>query len=254
MKEAEAPEINYGNWVSRKLIYVLGFLSLVFFGLSYFSLFYLIGGAFFLIPLMYFVYAYREFSSSGGNLQTKIRDLVLEHLEWDGKGKIIDIGCGNGALTIETAKKYPELQVTGIDYWGGQWEYSQKACEANARNSEVGERTSFQKASASALPFTDDYFDGAISNLVFHEVHDTRDKKEVVKEALRVVKKGGYFAFQDLFLLKGYYGPIENLLATIKSWGIQEVNFINTGKQEFIPKAMRLPFMVGQIGVIYGKK
>jgi ubiquinone/menaquinone biosynthesis C-methylase UbiE len=180
--------------------------------------------------------------------------MVFTNLTWSGEGRLLDIGCGNGALAIEAAQKYPEAKVTGIDYWGGQWEYSQKACEKNAAIVDVAGRTAFQKASASRLPFTDEYFDTAISNMAFHEVQDTRDKKEVIKEALRVVKKGGVFAFQDLFLWKRIYGEPDELVALIKSWGIQEVHFINTSGQDFIPQAMKLPFMVGRIGIIYGRK
>jgi hypothetical protein len=62
------------------------------------------------------------------------------------------------------------------------------------------------------------------------------------------------FAFQDLFLVKKYYGDVDDLVATIRSWGIEEVAFANTSRSEFIPKALRLPFMLGRIGIIYGKK
>lgn len=35
-----------------------------------------------------------------------------------GNGKISDIGCGTGALTIRCAKKYEHADLTGMDYWG----------------------------------------------------------------------------------------------------------------------------------------
>ena len=229
-------------------------LAAVFLGLSFLSLFFLIGAFFFLIPAVYFSYAYFQFSPQGANLQAKIRDLVLNQLSWEGEGKLLDIGCGNGALAIEAAKKYTKAQITGIDYWGGQWEYSKEACERNAKNAGVADRTSFQKASAAKLPFPDGSFDIAVSNFVFHEVQDAKDKREVVKEALRVLKKGGVFVFQDLFLLKKMYGEPQDLIATIKNWGIDDIKFVNTSDQKFIPGPMKLPFMVGQIGIIYGKK
>jgi hypothetical protein len=40
----------------------------------------------------------------------------------------------------------------------------------NARIAGVAERMEFHQASASALPFADETFDLAVSNLVFHEV------------------------------------------------------------------------------------
>ncbi len=100
-------------------------------------------------------------------------------MDWNGKGKALDIGCGNGPLTIKLAQKYAEAQITGIDYWGKQWEYTKRVCERNAKIEGVAERVSFQKASASALPFDDGTFEVAISNLVFHEVSGIRDKKNV---------------------------------------------------------------------------
>ena len=113
---------------------------------------------------------------------------------------------------------------------------------------------SFQKASASALPFKDETFDASVSNLVFHEVSDSADKREVLREALRVVKKGGKFAFQDLFLIKRVYGETDDLIATVQNWGIRKVEFIKTGDAAFVPTALKLPFMVGTMGILAGEK
>jgi len=89
---------------------------------------------------------------------------------------------------------------------------------------------------------------------VFHEVRDVRDKNKLIEEALRVVKKGGWFVFQDLFLWKRVYGDLDDLLETIKDWGIETVEFIDTSKSDFIPKSMKLPFMLGTVGILYGRK
>jgi len=116
------------------------------------------------------------------------------------------------------------------------------------------EHIAFQKASASALPFDEEFFDAAVSNLTFHEVSDAKEKRDVIKEALRVVKKGGSFAFQDLFLWKRIYGEVDGLREKIRSWGIERVEFVDTSDSEFIPRALKLPFMVGTIGILYGRK
>lgn len=254
MSVKSVDKVDYGNWLPKRLIYFLAVLSIVFLGLSYLSLFFLIGAVLFLVPFGYFLYAYYQFSPSGGNLLGKFRDFVFARLLWNGDGRLMDIGCGNGLLAIEAAKKYPRAQVVGTDYWGSQWDYSQKACEKNAEIAGVSQRTSFRKASASKLPFEDEYFDALVSNLAFHEVADTKDKREVVKEALRTLKKGGVFAFQDLFLSKQYYGEPEELLAMIRSWGIQDVALASTRDQEFVPTALKLPFMMGQAAVLHGIK
>lgn len=254
MNKHSKGEPNYGNWVSKKLIYIPGVIALLFLGLSLVLPVLIIGAAIFFLPCVYFAYARYRFSPRGGNIQARIQDLVLDYLDWDGEGKALDIGCGNAPLTIRVVKKYHNAEVTGIDYWGRGWEYSKGLCEMNAEIEGISKRVTFEKASASALPFDDEAFDAALSNLVFHEVRSSGDKREVIKEALRVVRKGGKFVFQDLFLWKRVYGQIDDLLETIRSWGIERVEFVDTSDLGFIPKALKLPFMVGTMGILHGRK
>lgn len=248
----EKPE--YGNWVPKRLIYIPGAIGLVLFGLALLFSILVIPAALFFLVSVYFTYARYLFAPQGGNVENQVRKLVLAHLDWSGEGRVLDIGCGNGALTINLAQKYPRARVFGIDYWGIKWEYSKNICERNARIEGVNERVTFQKASASVLPFSDEHFDSVVSNLVFHEVRDVADKREVIREALRVVKKGGKFVFQDLFLMKRVYGNTDDLIGTIRSWGIRKVEFVQTGKAAFIPTVLKLPFMVGTIAIITGEK
>jgi len=256
MKSSSPKEVkaDYGNWVSKRLIWFPGVLAIIFLALSFFSYYFLVVALPFLIIAAYFSYAYYEFSPAGGNIQAGIRRFVLDRLEWDGRGKALDIGCGNGALTVRLADKYPDATATGIDYWEGKWEYSLAACEKNASIEGVADRTKFLKASAISLPFEDGTFDAAISNFVFHEVKDAKNKRDLVREALRTVKKGGHFAFQDLFPSKKLYGDIDEMLEEIRGWGIDNVRYIDTSNADFIPRPLKLPFMVGSIGIIYGRK
>lgn len=254
MDKSFAENPDYGNWVPMKFIYIPATIGLCCFSVWFvFPALIIVASVFFVVAL-YFAHARYRFSPTGGNVQAQIQGLVLAYLDWNGKGEALDIGCGSGPLTIQLAQKYPDAQVKGIDYWGKKWEYSRSLCERNAKLEGVAQRVTFQKASASALPFEDGRFDMAVSNLVFHEVRDTKDKRLVIREALRVVKKQGRFAFQDLFLLKRVYGRPDDLLATVRSWGITKVEFAKTADSAFIPKALRLPFMVGTMGVLYGEK
>ncbi len=245
---------DYGNWVSRRFIVVPGALAVIFLGLSSAFPLLLIVAVPFLLIAAYFLYARYLFSSGGGAVQEGLWQLVLSHLDWNGKGRLLDIGCGNAALTVMAACKYPQATITGIDQWGASWEYSKSVCEKNAALEGVSGRVTFQQASAAGLPFEDGHFDAVISNLTFHEVRDAKDKREVVHEALRVLKKGGKFAFQDLFLMKQMYGEPDDLVALIRSWRIRSVVFVNTSHAEFIPAALKLPFMVGTTALIYGEK
>jgi DNA polymerase III alpha subunit (gram-positive type) len=54
--------------------------------------------------------------------------------------------------------------------------------------------------------------------------------------------------------MKPMFGEIDDLLKEIKSWGIEKVEFVDTSNLDFFPRALKLPFMVGTIGIIYGIK
>ena len=254
MHTATLEKPDYGNWVSTRLIYAPAILGIVFFVLAYWLHVLVILALLFLAIAAYFAYARYLFSPQGKNVQAQIYDLLLAAFDWNGEGQFVDIGCGNGAVSIKLAKKYPKATVVGVDYWGGNWQYSKSVCERNAQIEGVGQRVSFQKSSASKLPFPDGCFEAAVSNLTFHEVADVRDKREVIQEALRVVKPGSKFVFQDLFLIEREFGRMDDLLETIRGWGIRKVEFVETRNASFIPPALKLPFMVGTMGILAGEK
>jgi SAM-dependent methyltransferase len=247
-------QAQYGSWVSKPTIYVSLILTLIFAVPAVWFWPLIIPAALCFVFTVYFTYSRYLFSPKGKNVQNQIWDIAVSKLAWNGNGKVLDIGCGNGALTIKVAKKFPKVQVTGIDYWGPKWDYSKSQCEQNASIEGVSDRVVFQRASASNLPFDDGYFDAAVSNLCFHEVADTKDKRELIREALRVVKKGGKFSFQDLFLFRQVYGDVDELLEEIRGWGIAKVELSVTRDAEFIPSALKLPFMLGRIAIIAGEK
>jgi SAM-dependent methyltransferase len=247
-------KIDYGNWVSWRIIFAPALFALICFGFAVLWIYLIIPGALLLLVACYFAYARFLFSARGKNVQDQIHDLVLKHLHWDGQGKLLDIGCGSAALTIKLSKKYPQSAMLGTDYWGKSWEYSKRRCEANAEMEGVGKRIIFEKASASELPFKDQDFDAVVSNLVFHEVGDVKDKLILLQEAFRILRKGGKFALQDLFLEKRIYGDAEDLCRTIKSWGISKIDLIKTNESPFIPGWLKPPFMVGTLALLTGEK
>jgi len=245
---------NFGNWLPLKMILVPGVIGLICLGLGLVHWPFIILAGLFLGIAGYFTITRFLFSARGKNIQGQVQNLLISHINWNGCGKILDIGCGNGPLTISLAQQYPKAEVVGIDFWGKNWDYSMHTCYENARLAGVDERVSFQKASASKLPFNNESFDLVVSNLVFHEVQDVDDKRESIREALRVLKAGGVFVLQDLFLLKPYYGTSEELTKVVHSWGVRKVNFIRTCDESFLPKLTKLPFMLGTLAILMGVK
>jgi ubiquinone/menaquinone biosynthesis C-methylase UbiE len=254
LKDAQTKGISHGNWVSTRIILVPIVLTIIFSVLVLLSPYMLIPTGMSLLTLVYFIYARYLFSPRGRNIQAKVRSLVVDNLRWEGNGHALDIGCGSGALTIELAKRFASSVVVGADYWPLGWGYSEEICRQNAQLENVANRVSFVRATASALPFNDEEFDAVVSNLVFHEIRDTSNKVSLIKEALRVLKKGGKFSFQDLFGIKQYYGDSGELIDTLKKWGISKVEYIDTRQMPFIPTALKLPFMIGTLGLLTGEK
>jgi len=145
-------QLDYGNWIRKKVLFILGacalgsgVLILLPFGFAYRTIMMILFVVFlfsFLVPL----YAYAMFSQKGGRIQEKIYSLIIQNLNASGTGRILDIGSGNGVLAVKLAQRYKEANITGVDYyWGDDWEYSKSVCERNAQTAEVGDRVHFQK-------------------------------------------------------------------------------------------------------------
>jgi ubiquinone/menaquinone biosynthesis C-methylase UbiE len=207
-----------------------------------------------LVSFLFPLYAYIMFSQNGGKLQEKIYNLAIQHLGIDLNGKFIDIGSGNGVLAIKLAQQHENIEVTGIDHWGKDWEYSKSICEKNAQMVKVENRVHYQKGDAALLDFSDNTFDGAISNLTFHEVKSVADKKLVVQEALRVVKLGGSFSFVDYFFDEKYYGKESEFEQFLK--GLNLTRFERKRLQDVIvlPAMLKHPKILGKVGIIFGNK
>ena len=128
-------QLEYGNWIRKKNLLILGLCTLgmgllVFIPLG--SLYRMLAAVLFAVILVSFLfplYAYIMFSQSGGKLQEKIYNLAIQYLGKNLQGKILDIGSGNGVLTVKLAGQHERIEVTGIDYWGKDWEYSKSVCE-----------------------------------------------------------------------------------------------------------------------------
>lgn len=257
---------NYGNWVPEKALYMLFGVAVLLGVIAVLAQTVLdkpvvtaVSGVLCVVALVMAVYmliCHETFAFGKGNMMAGVHEHLVEHLDCNGEGRLLDIGCGAAALTVRCAKAFPKAQITAMDYWGAEWNYAKEQCEKNAQIEGVADRTSFQKGDAAKLDFPDESFDAAVSNFVFHEVRTAKDKRDVVREALRIVKKGGVFSFQDMFSQKALYGDMEQFVRELKAEGISEVHYIGNleKKLDFIPGVVTTPWMISGMGIIYGKK
>ena len=105
----KSPKPDYGNWVSKKFIFTPAVLCLVFLGLAFLTPILAILSFLFFLITVYFALARYRFSPAGGDIQSKIIELLLDRLDWDGQGQAIDIGCGNAPLSVRLAQEIPDM-------------------------------------------------------------------------------------------------------------------------------------------------
>jgi len=221
-----APEtVTYGTWIRAGRLYIfaaIGVLTLVGAALTpvsaWFALLVVPAALFGYIAVVLALTVWR-LGPRGGDFQRRIHDLIVATAAVDPAGRGLDIGCGSGALTIRLAEALPTARVTGIDFWGTNWEYSKDQCERNARIEGVAARTTFARQSAASLQFDDATFDVVVSCLTFHEVRDVTDKSLIIAEALRVLRPGGRYVFLDLFADPSAFGSVQRVRTAIAQAG-----------------------------------
>ena len=82
---------------------------------------------------------HEAFAFGKGNMMAGVHEHLIKHLDWDGEGKLLDIGCGAAALTVHCAKAFPKAQITAMDHWGVEWNYAKEQCEKNAKIEGISE-------------------------------------------------------------------------------------------------------------------
>lgn len=112
----------------------------------------------------------------------KRRNIVLRALNPQPGEKILDIGTGLGHLALEMAEKTgKDSSIIGIDLNEPMLELARQKCENKSW-------IEFQNGNASSLPFSDNFFDAAVSIQVYEYL---KDPNEAICEMQRVLKPGG---------------------------------------------------------------
>lgn len=197
--------------------------------------------------------AYNTFSYNGKRKMSKqIIDGTAEYVKLPEGGIGLDVGCGSGALTIACAKRNPQGKMIGIDRWGREYKsFSKQLCEDNAVEEGV-DNVEFRQGDACKLDFPDEYFDAVTSNYVYHNISG-KNKQELLKETLRVLKKGGTFAIHDI-MSKGRYGDMQKFVNELYDEGYEKVRLIDTTDGMFMSKGESRRMMLGGSSLLVGIK
>ena len=253
---------DYGSWVSNPVFYMVGgllalsavlaVLSFLVFHILWLGAIFVIAAVALLTLLVWITWIRKQYAFGGGGVMERVHEVVLAHLDFDGDGALLDVGCGSGALSIRAALTWPGAQVTGIDYWGAAYGYGQAMCEKNAKSEGVAARCRFRHGDANKLDFPDESFDAVVSNYVYHNVVGS-DKRALLLETLRVLKKGGVFALND-DMKPRMYGDMEEFARELRDMGYEDVRLIDTAAEAFGSRRWAAMMMLDNSRMLVGRK
>jgi arsenite methyltransferase len=128
---------------------------------------------------------------------------LLAELPWRGDERVLDVGCGRGAVLGMVAKLVPRGRVVGLDLWAAdQTGNSPAATRRNLALEGVDRSCVLTTGDMLALPFADASFDRVVSSLAIHNVDQSRPtsrrRLRAIDEAARVLKPGGKLLIVDL--------------------------------------------------------
>lgn len=132
-----------------------------------------------------------------GEIVRRVGVLAVSLVDRTPESRILDVGCGSGALLRLLGRLRPDARLTGVDPAAGM-----------VREAVASARAAVLQASAEALPFGDGSFDLVVSSSSFSH---WEDKAAGLAECRRVLAPGGALLLADVFTTRGLpmrvFGP-----------------------------------------------
>jgi len=141
---------------------------------------------------------------------------ILDGLRLRGDERVLDMGCGRGAVLMAVASRLTTGRASGVDIWSTR-DQSGNARDVAVRNASlegVSDRVDIQTGDMRALPFAEATFDLVVSSLAIHNIRSAAERRRAVAEAFRVVKPGGRLVLADIRATARYAETLRALGAT----------------------------------------
>jgi SAM-dependent methyltransferase len=138
---------------------------------------------------------------------------ILDGLHLRGDERVLDMGCGRGAVLTAVARRLRTGRVTGIDLWVTR-DQSGNARDVTLRNAAVegvADRVAIETGDMRELPFADASFDLVVSSIAIHNIPSNAERARAVTEAWRVLAPGGRLAIADIKATRVYASTLAGL-------------------------------------------
>jgi SAM-dependent methyltransferase len=131
---------------------------------------------------------------------------LLDELKLHGDERILDLGCGRGAVLLLAAERLTTGTAVGVDLWRrkDQSGNSPEATRRNAVAERVADRVKLDTADMTALPFAAGSFDIILSSIAIHNIKGRAGRDRAIDEAVRVLRAGGKLLIADLWATSQY--------------------------------------------------
>lgn len=127
------------------------------------------------------------FNGTAGAMRRLILPILADHAP--ARGPWLEVGCGTGSTTRSVLETFPKRKVTALDLSRAYLKVAQK-------NLAEYPNVDFAQGDATQLPFQDEMFSAVYSTYLFHEL-PSKERRQVITEALRVLKPGGILILSD---------------------------------------------------------
>ena len=125
---------------------------------------------------------------------------LLDRLGLRGDERILDLGCGRGAVLLMAAQHLATGRAVGVDLWRtvDQSGNSAEATRRNAVAEGVADRIELHTGDMRALPLEGDSFDLVLSSLAIHNIGGRAGREKAISEGVRVLRPGGRLMIADV--------------------------------------------------------
>lgn len=144
---------------------------------------------------------------------------LLEGMRLTGRERIVDLGCGPGALLIMAARKVPQGNAIGVDR-------ENRLCRADGNAAAEQVKVDLLPADLQHLenlPIDSGTIDLVVSSLALHQIDEEATRARVIAEAVRILRPGGRVVIADLRHVPAYAAQLtemrlKNVIITDLGW------------------------------------